>query len=342
MRASLRAAPCRRAFTLIELLVVIAIIAVLIALLLPAVQKTREASARSQCINNLKQIGLGLNNYHDVFDHLPSAHIETCPPGTAAGSEGNCKYFSGWNIDLLPFLEQENLFETYNNTVENKNALNSAFVQKPVKVYTCPTDTRANQLYAPETLPPDGTGNTTSMWMAGSYRVMTGIGELSSTDTFGGYWDEVQAAFKAHPQGRGAFHGDGYSGLAPERFSNITDGTSNTLFVGERHTLTRPGRAPFALSTFNLYNAGATYAAIPGGNVYLYPDYANCATVMGSVAGGNENYCKYGWGSNHTGNSINFLFGDGHVHSIDPNIDQNLFIGLSTIAGNETIPGNDL
>src|SRR4051812_30534321 len=126
--------------------------------------------------------------------------------------------------------------------------------------------------------------------MAGSYKVMTGIGNTSNTNTYGGYWDEVQNALANNPSGKGAFHGDGYSGLQPERLTNITDGTSNTLFVGERHTRTHFTRGPFWGSTFNLYSAGATYPAVPGGNLYLQPDYDRCAASI------NSNYCKYGWG----------------------------------------------
>jgi prepilin-type N-terminal cleavage/methylation domain-containing protein/prepilin-type processing-associated H-X9-DG protein len=308
----------RSAFTLIELLVVIAIIAILIGLLVPAVQKVRDAAARIKCSNNLKQIGLAMHNYHDSNGVLPSAHIET-----------NTIYYANWAIQILPFLEQDNLYKTYNGALSNDDPANMVFRQQPVAVFNCPVDTRVGQLLAPETLAPNGAGNSTILCMASSYRAMSGRGDTSSTDTFAGYYNEVQTAAGVHPGGRGAFHGDGQSGLQPEKLTTILDGTSNTLFVGERHTKTHLTRGPFWGDAFNLYNAGASWPY----SATLIPDYDACTNLVS-----NANYCKYGWGSLHTTGIINFVFGDGHVQGISPGIDMNVFIALSTVAGGETIP----
>jgi len=150
--------PCR-AFTLIELLVVIAIIAILIGLLLPAVQKVREAAARLKCSNNMKQIGIALHAYHDAFQHLPAPHGDLqAPPDQLTGNNGGFTVYGGWMCDLLPFVEQQALKNnlTAYPTFNFGQFLN--WYTTPVKTYLCPADARLP-------LVPAGDGPSPATWV---------------------------------------------------------------------------------------------------------------------------------------------------------------------------------
>jgi prepilin-type N-terminal cleavage/methylation domain-containing protein/prepilin-type processing-associated H-X9-DG protein len=320
----------RQAFTLIELLVVIAIIAVLIGLLVPAVQKVREAGARAQCQNNLKQIGIALHNYESANRHFPAGHV--CHASNGLGGTGGTisspYYFSNWAIQLLPYLEQENLSKLYNDNVPNDHSSNQTVRQTYVAVYSCPSDVNANQLLTPASK--NGLGSTVT-YMTGAYRGVCGISTDDSNE-WGGYPSEVAVNLSSYPFTRGLLHSvDDWNGPKYERFQSISDGSSNTLMVGERTTSTRPTRGTFWADSFNLYSLSGGYNS----SASLLNDYDACTAVFGTEVPA----CKYGWGSFHAG-GINFVLCDGHVTTINPSIDMGVFQALCTIAGNEPVPGD--
>jgi prepilin-type N-terminal cleavage/methylation domain-containing protein/prepilin-type processing-associated H-X9-DG protein len=192
----------RPAFTLIELLVVIAIIAILIGLLLPAVQKVREAAARTTCKNNLKQIGLAMHNYNDVYLHLPEGWVVN------PLSNGNPNPGWGWGTLILPYIEQDNLYTALAPVLVAPYpampaaTTNTAF-QTKVKIYRCPSDSGADQNLPMTLQPPPTIGYSRSNYVVN--REVVGP-NVSNAQTY----------------------------LAIQQ---IADGSSNTILVGERDSV---------------------------------------------------------------------------------------------------------
>jgi prepilin-type N-terminal cleavage/methylation domain-containing protein/prepilin-type processing-associated H-X9-DG protein len=201
----------RRGFTLIELLVVIAIIGVLIGLLVPAVQKVRAAAARLQCLNNLLQVGLALQNYHDTARAFPPGYISNYD---AAGNDTGPGW--GWASLILPHMEQQNLYAGIRFDQPIESTVNSSARVMPIKSYVCPADG------APPT------------WAATRYNA-AGIPVAKVCDMASANYVGVFGVTEPGVDGEGVFYRN-----SRVRIADIADGTSLTIVVGERAQLLGP------------------------------------------------------------------------------------------------------
>ncbi|HWL09811.1 MAG TPA: DUF1559 domain-containing protein [Planctomicrobium sp.] len=304
----------RSGFTLIELLVVIAIIAILVALLLPAVQQAREAARRSQCKNNLKQIGLALHNYHDTHSIFPPGYVSIL--GTFGETDRPACWT--WTAFILPFLEQSVIYSQLNvGSITPHQAVSSAqllpIMKTPLAVFRCPSDSGPAIMTA-ETgrrIRISPSSSTLQPVPIANYVASNDVQRLMqnrSTNPVNGSDARGQGAL-------GAFWGD--SNL---KIRDITDGTSNTILVGERS---------YYIGSF-VNRAGALYAITGIGNDGPDPGPGNPDNGMvATFASGRfpinppasaGNVRRFSYSSEHTGGA-HFLLADGAVRFISENVD---------------------
>src|SRR5262245_3649452 len=311
----------RHGFTLIELLVVIAIIAVLIGLLLPAVQKVREAANRAKCVNNLKQLTLACHNYHDVHGYLPRGGSHN-PPGDARYNQG------GWHIYVLPFMEQENLFRQIPNLgVPNRDSIREAIaagiIPPKLPYLRCPSDPDVPEL--PLTNYTGSQGPQCWQGICGAandphQKYCNGTSDDAprplSPLTYRGYTASANLGRTLDgSQVRGMFGTWG-----PRlNLASATDGTSNTLLLGEtlpgenqmRDNHWAPSGPRRALTTIIPINYHTNYLGADGCTAAPDRYYANT-----NVADGFK--------SRHSGGAT-FAMADGSIRFLSQTIDHQTF-----------------
>jgi prepilin-type N-terminal cleavage/methylation domain-containing protein/prepilin-type processing-associated H-X9-DG protein len=285
----------RRAFTLIELLVVIAIIAVLIGLLLPGVQKAREAAFRTQCQNNLKQIGLGMLNYASVWGGNLPTNGDWGSPGNPYGYPE-----ASWAVQILPYIEQDPLYQQANSQYASSGPPASWWIygisQNEVKTYECPS--RPVRVVAVS-------------WESGAFFQ----GDYAGAFTDWGSWGTV-------PEHGAIVHsGSGTSPMSPISVTQITDGTSNTLLIGEKGIPTD-------------FYSGLTWSN------YAWWDYPSWGTGWGwgsmrtnqltpehDVASTKDGSIVLRFGSAHD-TGMNAVFCDGSLHHIPFSVSSTIFMAV--------------
>ena len=326
----MRSSSPRRGFTLIELLVVMAIISILIGLLLPAVQKVREAANRLKCKNNLKQIGLALHNYHTNNGYFPPGYVSTVGPNGPADDRGPGW---GWAAFILPYVEQTNLYSQIHFDLDITDPANTAVRMQSLKIFLCPSDNgqpvfTVDQLNDPmpnySTPLTDVNGNPVQVAHA-NYIGIFGNPEITVDPGF------LLPNPERDPTHRGMFYRN-----VKVRIEDATDGTSYTLFVGERSS-------NLAYVTWTgAVTGGQVPPKIPdplgfgpeGAPVLVLGHTGDASDVPPHTPNSPVNHVDDFWSYHVMG--VNFLFCDGSVQSITNTINPAIWWALGTRAGNDT------
>jgi prepilin-type N-terminal cleavage/methylation domain-containing protein/prepilin-type processing-associated H-X9-DG protein len=310
--------PARTGFTLIELLVVIAIIGVLIGLLLPAVQKVREAANRAKCQNHLKQIALGVHNYNDTFACFPrnGSRYDLTDDGT-----GTTQYSWSFFARMLSFLEQESLYRTGN--IDTSSLQGNIATRTNIPIFFCPSDTAKDASPSPD---------TANNWITSAPVGLTNYKGVSGSNFCWGTYPNTGTngscdCFYQNGKGKGDgifFRTDIIYRL---QLTDITDGTSNTFMIGEDIPLLNCWCAwPYA-------NTAVSTCNMPP-NINLGQKYGICDAA--AVSSDSAWQWTFGFRSRHAG-GLQFAYADGSVHFIAETIDLPTYRAMSTIQGGEVV-----
>ncbi|HEV7280870.1 MAG TPA: DUF1559 domain-containing protein [Pirellulaceae bacterium] len=313
----------RSAFTLVELLVVIAIIGVLVALLLPAVQAAREAANRMSCGNNLKQLGIGVHNYHDTHKRLPLNYL-------VGAFDGNNPQSTSWMTQVLPFIEQQPLYDMFDwrygilNDPRNSstpNVSNRYFAGRPLTAFMCPSDgtnegttTECAQFAGTPMGAPNYKGVCGANWQWGAHSTVGTTNPKFDTPNGNGLDDS-----------NGMF-GRGNGKPKSDKFARCTDGLSNTLMIGEAIP------AHCTHSGWAWCNGSTATCARPLNAKAVSPNTGNKEADRVAARGDWPN--NYSFMSRHPGGG-QFCLGDGSVRFVPEQIDLTVYRGSATQNGGE-------
>lgn len=340
----------RHGFTLIELLVVIALVGILIALLLPSVQQAREAARRTQCVNNLKQLGIAIADYHSNHNVLPPASISDIRAiGERTGvqfPDVNMNSTSGiaWGTMLLPHLEAENLYAQFNTSVEMWGPENTTAAQTSVSTFLCPSASGGSEGFFVEKGDYSSGGpmpfspkQTYDIRLAHSHYVTNG-GVLEPWGRTGAGALDLN---RPDPADGSRIDGPFYRN-ALVRMSDIVDGLAQTVFVGEMSSSMSdktwvavvPGAISCPKTPFDRFNTECNAAGSLVG-AHSGPDPADLPEVI--IHAPNNPFCHTcGMYSSHA-NGGHILMGDGSVRFVQESIDPFAWKGLSSRDGNEIV-----
>jgi prepilin-type N-terminal cleavage/methylation domain-containing protein/prepilin-type processing-associated H-X9-DG protein len=310
----------RNAFTLVELLVVIAIIGVLVGLLLPAVQAARESARRTQCTNNLKQIGVALINHHDAYRHFPPGYQANVP---YVDGLDDTKPGWGWAFFILPYMEEINVFNMVKQNLPIQDTAHSSVIRQRFSAFLCPSDLTPDDAFPIS----DESGNLVATATPASYAACIGGDESDAT------------ANKC----LGIFYRNSRT-----RIAEITDGTSKTILVGERSWSNAKGIWAGAMSGGRIARGEQNPCPTTGESSYPAPNLVLAHTHLNNAStdedGGLDDFS-----SRHVDGS-NFVFADGSVRFL-PSVsgdntdgsftaDSVIFQGLGTRSNGEIVPGD--